>query len=144
MNNREIKFRARIIENGNPRMFYQDTQYLISFLRRVTSHLYFQKDDKDVDEMNGGVHESKLTKPYELENCLDRYTGLKDKNGKECYEGDKIESIDPDGKPIIYTVSWNSERARFFPFEELTENGFIIIGNVFENPNLLQDNKQGE
>jgi uncharacterized phage protein (TIGR01671 family) len=131
---REIKFRARITENGKPKMFYQEDQYLISFLRRVTSFLYFEKYDKGkVDDFNGGVHESRLED--NLENYLDRYTGLKDKNGKEIYEGDIVEFSSFEEGREREVVSW-AEHFTGFCFSKKDANLYEIIGNIYENPDL--------
>ncbi len=154
---RQFKFRARITEDDKPKMFYQDDQYLISFLRRVTSHLYFHKDTKEkgVNEMNGGVHESYL-EPFELEKSLDQYTGIKDKDGKEIYEGDIVRCIevvdlladrkaDREQLDFVGVIEFDNEGADY----NIQGNGHLrglgtgkqmleIIGNVYENPELLK------
>ena len=132
----EIKFRARIKENGKPKMFYQNNQYLISFLRRVTSFLAFKHDGKE------GEHESYL-KEYELEKCLDLYTGLKDKNGKEIYCGDTVKvNLNGNKKPkCVRTVVWKFSGFYF----EINNGDYMpihkyqieVIGNIHENISLL-------
>ena len=78
-------------------------------------------------------------------------TGLRDKNDKEIFEGD-ILACKTDDEVINLNVFWDEEHALFMfeskkyneqePLAELVENNtypFEIIGNVYENPELLED-----
>lgn len=66
-----------------------------------------------------------------------QFTGLLDKNGKEIYEGDICKN--GGGKTII---EWDNEVAGFdFTNSEgavLSGDLFEVIGNVYENPELLK------
>lgn len=77
-----------------------------------------------------------------IEECiLMQYTGLKDKNGKEVYEGDLIK-IEYEEKYGI--VKWNEELACFqicnVPSQTLKHIKYYeIIGNIYENKELLEE-----
>ena len=80
---------------------------------------------------------------------LTQYTGLKDNNGVEIYEGD-IWLYELREKP--FAVVFDGDRAGWFPFADSDGCGCcsdetfapeygVIIGNIHENPELLEASK---
>lgn len=73
------------------------------------------------------------------------FTGLKDKNGIEIYEGD-IVNLMPQGFAILPAITqWSSKELRWVCHRPETDTGFYltsdsefeVIGNKYENPELL-------
>ena len=64
-----------------------------------------------------------------------QFTGLKDKNGKEIYEGDIMKNYDYH----FFVVEWNKKNARW-------DNCFgrEVIGNIYENPELIKEIERKE
>lgn len=156
---REFKFRAWV---KGPRMVYNVVPFSWDYCISTMSH-------KCVKSNGPGILGSGGTEAtFELEGfayngdskkCLMQFTGRKDKNNKEIYEGDIVNIIAPfeadenhpntkkwiveyNDKEGGYVIEWNN---MFYEGSDLTlpgwagdqDFGFEIIGNIHENPELL-------
>ena len=75
-------------------------------------------------------------------NTIGQYTGLKDKNGKEIYEGDIYSiikyDIDDIGHKEIHTVKFDEILCRF-NVNKFDSEAYKIIGNIYDNPELVKE-----
>jgi uncharacterized phage protein (TIGR01671 family) len=130
---REIKFRAwdekwkRWIAPRDISIYGDGTQY------------FDRRSDPDGDVIETAV---------EGQCALMQYTGLKDKNGREIYEGDVFGLCDPEDQSVFTLVfqdgsfrkgykRWNP-KIPFLPLDDWDMDNFQVIGNIYENPELLK------
>lgn len=124
---REIKF--RVWDKEPKRMEYLDnnnTHHSFTFIKGYAEYYNLQNG-------SGGD-----------EYVLMQYTGLKDKNGKEIYDEDIVQSpVGTKGKVIWYEGGWNifvnwEHKSQYF-YLSTVNNEFQIIGNIYENPELIKE-----
>lgn len=123
---REIKFRAWLKEER--KMVNVETLFIginrLCFGNSETEDLFF-RDFEEVELM--------------------QYTGLKDKNGKEIYEGDIVvlNNIENDNMCIVRYEHSSYRLEGWSLREDLSnvEDRFLeVVGNIYENKNLLEEN----
>lgn len=128
---REIKFRAWIKELNEIREveYINFWKKMISFPNKFCKEYYLNADFDEIDLM--------------------RYTGLKDKNEKEIYEGDIIKLRANHGIGVVkYYDEWGAFVVEYIKSKPLAVLGMNyykenieILGNIYENSELLGVNK---
>jgi uncharacterized phage protein (TIGR01671 family) len=131
---REIKFRA----------WFEGHMYEIAKL-----DFWGDPEQATCDMARMSLTEDGYTEEYEVylhEVELMQYTGLKDKNGKEIYEGDIVREHGNDYTPIyqngIY-MAYNVDRINdpyvSTQFNVIWRNGCEVIGSIHDNPELMEE-----
>ncbi|MGE4272093.1 MAG: YopX family protein [Desulfitobacterium sp.] len=125
---REIKFRGKRVDNG---------EWIYGSLLDKD---IISSGPVDVDEEYISLGEWCSVIPE----SVGQYTGLKDKNGKEIYEGDICE----DARVFRFVVVWDDDNARILGRGIGKQKEYIryvgqepaveVIGNIYDNLELLE------
>ena len=146
---REIKFKAVMqrhdntmyvsesysIDSGLSYLFDFENNRWDRFLEMITTEERFVKLFPDDDEyLNGWSH---------IENI--QYTGLRDKQGVEIYEGDVMLWENSDGekvkdKVVFFRGAFRMRNMSFTLYDYMDSNIFEVIGNIYEHSHLLDNN----
>lgn len=126
--NRKIKFRVWFVDDRRfVKSIYHDHAECYIFINSMFGNPVILSQYGNEIELN------------ETQYIVQQYTGLNDINGKEIYEGDIIRGLfdfGPAGfKEEILVVDWDNERGYQWNYWDLST--IEVIGNVFENPELL-------
>ena len=128
---REIKFRAWSIKGKT--MWHINKQMTLS----IEGDSWQIRDNAISNRFMCSWHEDE-------KGILMQFTGLKDKNGKEIYEGDIIcPDKNNQNEKTVGSVEWHEQLACFIVrYKDGTGwKSFIemeVIGNIYENPELLR------
>lgn len=128
---RTIKFRAQKKTNGE--WVYGSLVYS----NEIDAAIYFQKGNGSVKTMEWA---------YVCPETIGQFTSLRDKNGRDIYEGD-ILSMDFEDEATylevrfvrgVFAFLWNGDLDDEFPTSSPTHEWAVVVGNIHDNPSLIK------
>ena len=132
---REIKFRAKIKAH--------DFEQKLALINKPQNEGEWAYGEIHVNSKIPHIHVGPYRYPIDIE-TIGQYTGMKDANGKDLYEGDIISCF----CGVMHHVKYEGaafrcylkgERYGFCISQEwLTELEKVIIGNIYDNPELVE------
>lgn len=162
--NREILFRGKRADNGE----WISGGTIITFIEKDVRNYYMYPIGMDVltshHPATGNILKMSGDCYKLIPETVGQYTGLTDKNGKKIFEGDIVKITDRNvcfdtmaviefGNPNgLYNWGWQLKPLENKPFAmeilhwvDMEESGAFIevIGNIHDNPELLEEGKDG-
>lgn len=157
--NREILFKAKLKDwKTNPQQNKWVEGYYVSM--KETTHCFTEDYERNpvktlhyiaVDTMTDWGLPNKVV-CYEIDpDTLCQYTGLKDKNGKKIWENDIVNCYESE---CFGVIKWEEDEAKFIfdivledlAFEPEDVYDYIddmeVVGNIFDNPELLKGSEE--
>lgn len=137
---RNIKFRGIPAENNTS--YFEDEEFVYGYLVINDGSYYILLDVLDnIKRDDYAVYMIKVK-----QETLGQYTGLKDKSGKEIYEKDVVKVFTSKewriGKIIYehsgFTIDVTNNKELEYGRTAILENLTEVIGNIYDNPELLE------
>ena len=132
---REILFKGKRVDNG---------EWVEGFYVNVPEHYKQEMSGKSyIVSINNGLFMEVVPE------TVGQYTGLTDKNGKKIFEGDIVKFYDTIHKVVFEAMNGtayfgikisDTETWGFGNYVEVYK--LEVIGNIHDNPELLQEDKQ--
>ncbi|APH12587.1 hypothetical protein ASJ33_05185 [Dehalococcoides mccartyi] len=138
---REIKFRGKRVDTG---------EWVYGFYRQCT---IYKNCNKCIDHINHFIDNKYGVSEFVDESTVGQYTGLKDKNGTEIYEGDIATIARKPEEQIkkiknLWVIQYSGWKFNAQPNRETLKplgctyaQVLEVIGNMHDNPELLKEIK---
>lgn len=134
MSTREIKFRVWLPDRV---AYCQSKKETITTTKRKKFIYFTMQDLVELDSVKHELITHAEIQIDELDLSLNwqQYTGLKDKNGKEIYEGDMLK-IGSFSNAVTWDDFFGSFLVGNFRVTQQEVDKATIVGNIYENPEL--------